>query len=357
MSETTRIPRRRPNPRFRAAVRRIGLLYAVLLGVALAVVALYEVVYLAYLHALDTYGTPIPGYFAHSFDVESFLPPVVFAAAFLWQLCFFDGEICHGVSRRSFSLLSTVGGLLGAVVPASLVVPAVWDGTVRGASDPSLTGWMQGGLSLGYPYRFLLGWTRYNPDNIQYDPQTNTFTETGEWLKSSPQLAHGWWYVFLVFLALLIAASALGMLAGAVADRMISGGPVRAAVIVAALLLAGVVAGNLSLGWADNHVARPDWKTTPIPTWLYLLRGAVVGYEPDGTEVTRFVSWIPLAFALALFAVSALIVWRLTMRREVRPVRFASGPIPSFGSRGRDARGKVARTTVRAAGFGGDRHE
>lgn len=304
---------------FRLAARRIGLLYTVLLGVALAVVALYEAAYLIGLHQLETYGTPIPGYFASSFDVESFLPPVVFAAAFVWQLFFFDGEICHGVSRRSFALLSAIGGFLGAVIPASVTVAAIWSGTTQGSRG--LTGWMEGGLSPGYAYRFLLGWTRYNPDNIQYHPETNTFTETGEWLKSSPQLAHGWWYVFLAFLALLIAASALGMLAGAVVDRMLAGGLVHAVVVIAGLFLTGAIAGNLALTWGDDHVSRPDWKTTPIPTWLYLPRGAVVHYEPDGTEVTRYVAWIPLAFALALFAVSALVVWRLTMRREVRPVR------------------------------------
>ena len=101
---TARLASGRPrfSRQFRLTLRRCLTLYGVMLAAALAVLAI-----LCYQrwHLQDMWFG-----MAASVDVERFLFPIMVFAALAWQWFFFDGALCHGVSRRSYMKVSAAGG-------------------------------------------------------------------------------------------------------------------------------------------------------------------------------------------------------------------------------------------------------
>lgn len=302
--------RHRTGRQTRVMMRRCAGLYAAVLGVGVVMAAIGGGVrYLALQghwhvrmpYALDT----MMG--AGAADIESLMGLMLFAAGLVWFLAFVGPELCHGVDRRSLAVAPAMCGVVAAVLSAVAMtvleyglVDRVWQDSVEVTAGASpVYGWWGNDLyQTPFSYRFLYAW--------QYVPFS-----TGGASKVSGIIPGGWLFMGVACFALMLAAAALGLLAGAAVAWACSGGAKRLAVSVGVVVVAYVVVMRLFL---FNGSVKLAWLAQAMT-------GEVIRYESNWDEWHLYVAWIPLVEAVVLFVVCVAVVRRLTMRREVHAAR------------------------------------
>lgn len=302
--------RSRAGRQTRVMMRRCAGLYAAVLGVDVAMAAIGGGV--RYLAMQGDWRVRMPYVLdgmlgAGAADVESLTGMLLFAAGLIWFLAFVGPELCHGVNRRSLVVAPAACG--AAVAAASAIVMTAleyglvdrdWQRSVGNVTGVySIYGWWGNDLyQMPFSYRFLYAW--------QYVPAS-----TGGAMRTSGIIPGGWLFMAVACFSLMLAAVALGLLAGVAAAWACSGGVKRFALSAGVVVVAYVAAMRLFL---FNGSVKLAWLAQAMT-------GEVIRYESNWNEWHLYVAWIPFAEAVALFAVCVAVARRLTMRREVHAAR------------------------------------
>ncbi|PLS29138.1 hypothetical protein [Bifidobacterium parmae] len=328
-----------PNGVQSRAMRRDGLLAAVALPVVILLLAAMRWgLYLASQRLGFLWVNPLTGSASVSpFRLDRLTATMLFLGAIAWYACCFDRMLCHGVSRRSFATTSGGVGSFTAVVSTVLLVPLAYVGTYFGsirlyrtgrleggtwiAEGPDdgwrwVDGWLGNGVMMGRVNRFVNAWVDY--DLNPRDPYA-AIRHAG-----LPPLL----FACVIFLALMIAATALGMLAGATIMWTLDGG-IRRIVGAAAVLIAAYAAGVLAvIPWMETtrDPAWSGWVGVLSPLWIRLTRGDSLynEYDVGHAELAMLYAWLPLIESVLLFAACAAVARRLASRHEVRSIRFVA---------------------------------
>ncbi|PLS29137.1 hypothetical protein Uis4E_0715 [Bifidobacterium parmae] len=311
MMKTARQARRhRTGRQTHVMMRRCAGLYAAVLGVGVVLAAIGGGV--RYLAMQGRWHVRIPYALdgmlgAGAADVESLTGLLLFAAGLIWFLAFVGPELCHGVNRRSLAVAPAACGVAAAALSAvamTVLEYGLADRVRQGSAEvmagaSPVYGWWGNDLyQTPFSYRFLYAW--------QYVPAS-----TGGAAKVSGIIPGGWLFMGAACFALMLAAMALGLLAGAAAAWACAGGVKRFALSVGAVVVAYVAAMRLFLFNGSVTLA-----------WLaQAMTGEVVRYGSNWNEWHLYVAWIPFVEAVALFAVCVAVARRLTMRREVHAAR------------------------------------
>ncbi|NEG55991.1 hypothetical protein [Bifidobacterium platyrrhinorum] len=328
-----------PNGPQTRAMRRDALLAAMaLLATILLLATMRWGLYLASQRLGFLWVNPLTGGASISpFRLDRLTAMMLFLGAVAWYVLFFDRMLCHGVSRRSFATTSGGIGLFAAIVSTVLLVPLAYVGTYFGsirlyqtghleggtwiAEGPNdgwrwVNGWLGNGVMMGRVNRFANAWVGHNLD--PRDPYA--------------AIRHAGLPLFLlacvIFLAMMIAATALGMLAGAALMWVLDGGTRRIVGMAAALLAAYAVGVLAVLPWMEamRDPTWSGWVGVLSPLWVRLTRGDSLynEYDVSHTELALLYAWLPLIESLLLFAVCAVAARRLAARHEVHSVRLVA---------------------------------
>ncbi|KFI99107.1 hypothetical protein BSTEL_1385 [Bifidobacterium stellenboschense] len=333
-----------PNGIQSRAMRRDALPAAVtLLAVILLLAAMRWGLYLASQRLGFLWVNPLTGSASVSpFRLDWLTATMLFLGAVAWYVLFFDRMLCHGVSRRSFAATSGGIGLFTAVASTVLLVPLAYAGTYFGSlplyridgpnswyGDGTVftpghddgwvwaDGWLGNGVMMSRINRFANAWVGCNPFETR-DPYAD--------------IRHAGLPPFLlacvIFLAMMIAATALGMLAGAALMWVLDGGARRIAGAVAVLIAAYAAGVLVVLPWmeATRDPTWSGWVGVLSPLWIRLTRGDSLynEYDVSHMELALLYAWLPLVESLLLFAVCAAVARRLTARHEVHSVRLVA---------------------------------
>ncbi|MBT1172366.1 hypothetical protein JS528_03110 [Bifidobacterium sp. MA2] len=299
---------------FRLALVRCLTLYAVVFAVAVIVLAVLT--YQRYRAMIL-----LPNGLSGDVNVERILFPMLFVAALVWQWGFFATLLCHGVSRRSFVGVSAIGATAISLAVSMVIVAArypliVLGGDVRMVCAKAIGGCLPSDMfKAPLSEQFLYAWQEVGSTQTVCDGSTCSIE--GGTATYSPMLQSGWLFMFLKFLSLMLAATALGMLVGAVL-AWAAGRGVWTLGVVAGLGW-GLFSMRFDMAYGVAGVIGEPW----LATWLIGAASGRVGSLAAGSGVDfgTYIVWIPLVESLVLFALCVLIVSRLTSRREIRPGR------------------------------------
>ena len=290
----------------RVMARRCALLYAAMVGVGAVLAMAGAVARYAALRG----GFPRVPLFADwlgsggASNVESLMGGMLFAGGVIWFVAFVGPELCHGVARRPLVAAPALCGTIAAAFSACMMTLAeaslvdqsrIVSGSVW---DRVYSLWGNYLIMMPFSYRFLYAW--------QLIP-----TSTGGIEETSGIIPGGWLFLAMACFALMLMATALGMLAGAVAVWVCAGGMRRVVPGVCVTVAACVAGMELFL---FNSSVTVYWVASAMT-------GDVIRYMPNWNERHLYIAWIPLVESLVLFAVCVLIVLCLTLRREVHDSR------------------------------------
>ncbi|MBW3078869.1 hypothetical protein [Bifidobacterium simiiventris] len=299
---------------FVAMTKRCAILYAVMLAIPLATLGISA--YRVYVQLTESGSESA----AFPVDAEARMFPFLFLVGVIWFVGFFDVELCHGVSRRSFANVGMIANVTIAAATTLILMPVQYAGALLTRTVRSATESQQDDL-LRSPLGVLLYLQGERSGRFQFagtDCPVGTLANRA--VCSEPvAVPFDWLYMSMKIFSMMLIVASLGMLAGALIAWAFNGGVMRWA--GGSLLLIAVV--------AVYTVAGPWWYTGDqydgaLPRALYwvknLLSGSVIR-DVGERQVISYVAWIPFVFSLLLFAVCAFAVDRMTARREIRPSR------------------------------------
>ena len=294
-----------------AMAKRCAILYTTMLIIPLVGIAISA--YTAYAQLSDG-KVPMIGFSPYGIDLEGRMFPFLFAAGVIWFVGFFDVELCHGVSRRSFANASLIAGATVSLLTTLMLMPVRYMGTVMTRSAQSIP---QSGKSvLAYlessrSDRFQYAWAHCR----DLDSWTS-----GSLCETSSIVSYDWLYISMKFLSLMLIVTALGMLVGAVVAWVVNGNTVRR---IGGVVLLGIVIVIVELMRPVWYAGDPYNAALPrVVHWTRnFLAGIVIRYTDGGGQDMTYIAWIALVFSLLLFAICAFVVDRMTLRREIRSSR------------------------------------
>lgn len=305
---TARLASGRPrfSRKFRLTLRRCLTLYGVMLAAALAVLAI-----LCYQrwHLQDMWFG-----MAASVDVERFLFPIMMFAALAWQWFFFDGALCHGVSRRSYMKVSAAGGGIAALA-VSVVVVAVRRALMIGGVGASSGHGVDDPFHAPLSERFLYAW---RSEWYEAVGEKGVIAHGPEY---SGMLPAGTLFMFLGFLSLMLACVALGMALGALLAWIGGKGTVALGCSVVVLWMIGNGVLQLTISERMPWLAGLNETGSPFNRLVQLIGGQLAAYPGQGRTIYTYVVWIPLVASLVLFGLCAWGAYLLTRRRELHAAR------------------------------------
>ncbi|KFI52786.1 hypothetical protein [Bifidobacterium biavatii] len=297
---------------FVAMAKRCAILYAVMFAVPLATLGVSA--YRVYVQLSEPGSAVLP------VDVEARMFPFLFLAGVVWFVGFFDVELCHGVSRRSFANIGMIAAVAISVVATIVLAPMSHAGSVLARS--ALASEAQSDSLLNSPAGTLLYLQATRSDRFRYAGAGCP----AEWIggvcgitSDHRIVAFDWLYMSMKMFSLMLIVSSLGMLVGALVAWVFNGGVMRwtggSILIIVAVALYTV----LNPWWYYG-----DMYDGALPKSLYwihnLLSGSVIRTE-GARRIVSYQAWIPLVFSILLFALCAFAVDRMTLRREIRPAR------------------------------------
>ena len=291
--------------------KRCAILYTTMLIIPLVGIAISA--YTAYAQLSDGKAAMI-GFSPYGIDLEGRMFSFLFAVGVIWFVGFFDVELCHGVSRRSFVNASLIAGAVVSAAATLVLMPVRYMGIAMTRSAQSIP---QSGKSvLAYlessrSDRFQYAWAHCR----DLDSWTS-----GSLCETSSIVSYDWLYISMKFFSLMLIVTALGMLVGAVMAWVVNGNTVRR---IGGVVLLGMVIVIVEL-------MRPVWYAgdsynAALPRVVHwtrnVLAGIVIRYTDSGGQDMTYVAWIALVFSLLLFAICAFIVDRMTLHREIHSSR------------------------------------
>ncbi|MBW3091592.1 hypothetical protein KIH79_01215 [Bifidobacterium sp. 82T10] len=302
---------------FIAMAKRCAILYAVMLAAPLATLGISAYAVYAQLSTWD--GVSAGPVFV---DVEARMFPFLFLVGVVWFVGFFDVELCHGVSRRSFVNAAMIANVAISAASTLALMPMLYAGvSLARLQFTSPTQW---DALLESPLGVLAYMRALRSERFLYAGATCPLKWSGLACSSDPvrdALDVDWLYMSMKMFSLMLIVASLGMLVGVLVAWVFNGGVMRWTG-GSILLIAAVALYTVLNPWWYNG----DLYDGALPKSLYwihnLLSGSVI--RTEGTRrIVLYQAWIPFVCAVLVFALCAFTVDRMTLRREIRPARRA----------------------------------
>lgn len=299
---------------FVAMAKRCAILYAVMLVIPLVRIGISA--YRVYALLAGSF----PAYIEVPVDIEARMFPFLFLAGVIWFVGFFDVELCHGVSRRSFANVGMIASVAIAAATTLILMPVQYAGaslrlSARAMTEPQLESLYRSPLGV---LLYLQGERSGRFQFAGTDCPIGTLANRAA-CSEPAAVPFGWLYMSMKMFSMMLIVASLGMLVGALIAWVLNGSVLRWTGGSLLLIAAVAVYVVFSPWWyADDQYDRA------LPRTLYwvknMLSGSVIRYVGE-RQVISYVAWIPFVFSILVFAVCAFAVDRMTARREIRPAR------------------------------------
>lgn len=298
-----------------AMAKRCAILYAVMLAIPLVTLGISAYRVYAQLAESGSESAVFP------VDTEARMFPFLFLVGVIWFVGFFDVELCHGVSRRSFANAGMIANVAIAAAATLILMPVQYAGvslarSARSMTEPQMESLMRSpsGVLL-----YLQGErsTRFQFVGAGCAPDTND--GVGICVNGMRIADFAWLRMPMKMFSMMLIVASLGMLAGALISWVLNGSVLRWTGGSLLVIAVAAVYTVLNPWWYSG-----DQYDEALPRALYwvrnLLSGSVIR-EVGARQIVSYVAWIPFVFSILLFAVCAFAVDRMTARREIRPSR------------------------------------